>query len=1189
MADFKLGRIKFKWRGTWTANYVYVVDDIVRVNGNSYVCVTNHTSSSNLAGWYSTDFANWSLYVPGVNPAGAYSSGTTYYQNDIVQYGGSSYISLTNSNTGNTPSSLSSYWTLMVQGTADMITNNVYYVSTSTGSDSNNGTTIANAFKTLRYACSTVTGPATIYVKTGTYNEQLPITVPAGVSIIGDSMRDTIINPLTGSATTQYLSSGSTGTTIKVASNTGIYAGMTVTGTNIGSGRTVVSTSSTDTVVLNLAPSGTPTNAETLTFTYLSTDASPVPNNLSTMFYLSDSTMIQQLLMTGMTGFSPNGSYPTDIEQATIGGVYFRLNPNTTITVKSPYVKDCTAKSSGGVGAIVDGTAQSGGITSMVFWAYNIVMDSGVGIWARNGGKVEAVSCFTYYAYMGYTTSGGGLIRSLSGNNSYGTYGVVSEGYLASETPTTGNVHGNMLTLNTATLTGTFTQGEIIRQANTASIANTAASVTGNTVTLTFATQGSQPFVAGQTIVVAGVTLTGAYPTAANGTWSVTSCTTTQVVYTNTQAVSGTQTGTGAPGSITGYASAYVTSVQTGYLYYKQQYGTFNTSNVVTGVSSGATVNVTNDGGQANYLLVLRNLSAAPAVGASIQFTTGDTSAYVIQGVSTATVNAVSLYIITLAQQKATPSVDGVGIQVRYSFSLIRLQGHDFLYIGTGGVSATNYPNVNAGSANPANQIIYTFPGRVYYVATDQAGNFNVGQYFSVNQATGSATLNASAFNLSGLTSLRLGSIGAQLGAQVNEFSTDGTLSQNSPVKVPTQSAVRTYLGAAYQNFSPATDNVYTLGDATHRWNHLYVGPGSITLGTLTLTDNSGALAVTSTGGGDMTIPGNLYVTGNINYSGTITETTTTVLNVADPLIYLAQGNSGNSNDIGIVGHFTASPVGYQHTGLVRRVADNTWYLFSGDTTEPSNTITISDSTFQLDPLKVGALTASSIVSSGTTFSLANTVATTINEFGVATAINIASSAASATTLTLGANKNNNSIVINGNGTTGTAAINTNVTTGTVNAFASLTTGTLNIANGGASSIYLGGNGASVYVGYSSGNSTLSIYGNGTTGTASISTNVTNGTTNVFTSNTGTTYVGGAGAGLQIGTNSGNSTLLVSGNGTGGTATITTNVTTGTVNILNGIASTATVNIGNSTSNVLVNGVKPASTGKAIAMAMVFG
>jgi hypothetical protein len=54
--------------------------------------------------------------------------------------------------------------------------------------------------------------------------------------------------------------------------------------------------------------------------------------------------------------------------------------------------------------------------------------------------------------------------------------------------------------------------------------------------------------------------------------------------------------------------------------------------------------------------------------------------------------------------------------------------------------------------------------------------------------------LNASAFDLSGLTSLRLGSIGAQLGAQINEFSADGTLSQNSNEKVPTQAAVKFYV-----------------------------------------------------------------------------------------------------------------------------------------------------------------------------------------------------------------------------------------------------------------------------------------------------------------------------------------------------------------------------------------------------------
>ena len=52
---------------------------------------------------------------------------------------------------------------------------------------------------------------------------------------------------------------------------------------------------------------------------------------------------------------------------------------------------------------------------------------------------------------------------------------------------------------------------------------------------------------------------------------------------------------------------------------------------------------------------------------------------------------------------------------------------------------------------------------------------------------------------------MRLGSIGAQLGASINEFSTDGTLSQNSDEKVPTQKAVKTYvdnLSAVDGNFS---------------------------------------------------------------------------------------------------------------------------------------------------------------------------------------------------------------------------------------------------------------------------------------------------------------------------------------------------------------------------------------------------
>ena len=45
MAEFKLGRIRFIWKGDWSDATVYYKDDIVRTGGNTYVCVTGHTSS----------------------------------------------------------------------------------------------------------------------------------------------------------------------------------------------------------------------------------------------------------------------------------------------------------------------------------------------------------------------------------------------------------------------------------------------------------------------------------------------------------------------------------------------------------------------------------------------------------------------------------------------------------------------------------------------------------------------------------------------------------------------------------------------------------------------------------------------------------------------------------------------------------------------------------------------------------------------------------------------------------------------------------------------------------------------------------------------------------------------------------------------------------------------------------------
>jgi hypothetical protein len=115
------------------------------------------------------------------------------------------------------------------------------------------------------------------------------------------------------------------------------------------------------------------------------------------------------------------------------------------------------------------------------------------------------------------------------------------------------------------------------------------------------------------------------------------------------------------------------------------------------------------------------------------------------------------------------------------------------LYVGSGNFGATGYPN-NFSTANriQLNETINSAGGRVFFTSTDQDGNFRVGGLFTVQQATGVATLNANLFNLSGLNALQF----ASGGASVTQFSTDATFSANSDSVVPTQRAVKSFLAS---------------------------------------------------------------------------------------------------------------------------------------------------------------------------------------------------------------------------------------------------------------------------------------------------------------------------------------------------------------------------------------------------------
>jgi hypothetical protein len=84
---------------------------------------------------------------------------------------------------------------------------NVYYVSES-GSDSYDGKTLGRSFASIDQALTVATADSTIFVKSGDYTINNPLTIPAGVSIIGDNLRTTVIRPNTTNADMFYVNNG---------------------------------------------------------------------------------------------------------------------------------------------------------------------------------------------------------------------------------------------------------------------------------------------------------------------------------------------------------------------------------------------------------------------------------------------------------------------------------------------------------------------------------------------------------------------------------------------------------------------------------------------------------------------------------------------------------------------------------------------------------------------------------------------------------------------------------------------------------------------------------------------------------------------------------------------------------------------------------------------------------------------
>ena len=881
-----------KWRGTWSNSNYYELGDLVEYSSSAYVSV----GSSNLNVQPGTAVTMWQAFAIGDSAALLTTKG------DI----------LTRDGTGPTRQGIGTQGTYLRVSSTDEVEwqfagqrTKIYFIDAQQGSNANSGLTPDDAWQNISYA-STAAQKVSNITNVVYDNTSGIATVTAanhGLFARGDIRLAGIAftcAPQYAGVSTHIFPDGTQGFYFKVDSVTD--SDTFVTNVSIStiahtyvSGGTVTDSSP---VIIKLSagvfseelPITLPKNFSIAGDVLRGSTVQPapgistegvVPNARQTMFYVSDSTTIQAITMRGLQGFDydVNDPFETDKWQVKTGvgstacGVYFRLNPSDPILFRSPYIKDCTAFSDvcldgtghgGAIGVFIEGgvhnlAPEGAGGKSMVFDAFTNIHSGGVGFFLEDDALAEIVSSFTYYCAFGYVSDDGSEIRSLSGNNSYGTYGALAVGFSTLETPRYGRMYGDKLTTVVGTYAGTLAVGATIR----GTVSGARAELTndqsasdaiyfkyfvgfGNTfmdaadinpavgIGTTVFTPGEYCEVESVGAGATGYFRVGTGANAANGQADILF----EVAGLSTTPIVGDALGFTTVGMGFSDTNTYILRAVTNYVEgtnYTPTAGSYNPSTGIVQLTSNShgmmvgdkiqlsanslTFTCAEDGGSAQK-------TYPRALGSGVNAAKADPLYKTLVAISATTVNTFSFQClenipstnttahtfvsagtnsvqrvngratINVAPGKgsAPKSFDNQEFAMRSKFSKLRLTGHDFLLIGTGNTSQTNYPNTDENTASQGNETNVVESGKIFFVSTDQGGNFRVGEYFSVNQLTGAATLDASAFNLSGLTELRLGAIGGQIGEAINEFSSDELLSGDSNQACPTEKAVRGFL-----------------------------------------------------------------------------------------------------------------------------------------------------------------------------------------------------------------------------------------------------------------------------------------------------------------------------------------------------------------------------------------------------------
>ena len=445
-ADWEVLVRGYKMKGEWDVTNIYAPGSVVRKGGYLYEALVNILPVENVEpGDPDTDTSDkWKLLVTGIawkgewsesQGTGADSTFFQYYPGEVVMDESETYICKkqhysnifesrpridTDTLTGN-----DYYWTKYMGNNETSAANNVlrYRGDIRTYATKDDGSTLGTARLAIGKAGELLKVDEDTTLK---YENLFEINKVWYVSTTGQDIPENGTNAATPFKTIKYALQFLQGnlaerTPATVFVSTGAYK--------------------------EILPMVIPANVAVVGDELRSTVVMPADGyELDNMFYMHNGSGLRNMTLQGLTGTL--GQPNDNLTRRPNAGAYVSLDPATGpdasyahISTKSPYVQNVTTFGTGCIGMKVDGDLHNSGNKSIVANDFTQILSDGIGYWANGEGKSELVSVFTYYCHIGYLATAGGKVRALNGNNSYGEYGCVAEGYDIDEVPITGTVN----------------------------------------------------------------------------------------------------------------------------------------------------------------------------------------------------------------------------------------------------------------------------------------------------------------------------------------------------------------------------------------------------------------------------------------------------------------------------------------------------------------------------------------------------------------------------------------------------------------------------------------------------------------------------------------------------------------------------------------------------------------------------